>query len=228
MADKKKFAAFTSPRGIASFPRINGKPDDKFKKEGEWKTGLRLTQEQAKPLMAEMRAEAQKAYDEQKAKFLKQIADDPKSKKKITAAIEEMELAKPSFKEVDEEASDDIVFNFHMPASGERQDKTRWTAQPKVFGPDGKPLGNEVKIGGGSEIQVRYELRPYYNPATKKAGVSLRLVAVMVHKIREWQASAESFGFDMSEAADAGSTDTENPFTSPADADSTDTKEDDF
>jgi hypothetical protein len=173
---------FKTPIGEAVYPRIIGKPDTKFKSDGEWKTGLRLDIESAQPLM--------KALDAELPKSVAAANADPKNNGK---------KFKPGAKPYTIEDNGDVLFNFKMNATGkDGKSGETYTRKPAVFGPDGLPMAQNTNVGGGSKIQVAYTVG--YTVFGNKAFVKLAPKAVMIHELVEYGGTAASYGFDVSES----------------------------
>lgn len=210
-----------SPLGEAVFPRINGKPDTKFDKDGRWKTGLRLSSNDAETVAL------MKTLDEEHKKSLAAANADPKMKGK------KFKLGSKPY--TVEKETDTVLFNFSMAAKYEdKKTKEVKDMRPAVFGPDGKPLGADVRVGGGSKIQVAYGIG-YTLKSDKELGnrayVKLYLNAVMIHELVEFGGNAASYGFDVSAAAEAASEDedeTNEDTDSTDDSDDTGASADDF
>ncbi len=200
MADAAKRAkrpVYTSPKGIARYPRLD-KPDTKFNADGDYKVDLVLATDSAEAvaLMAKIDAGIAASFEyakkENKGKKVKQ--------------------ADPPYGVVTEKVKDEVIetdktkFSFKLKAVG-RNKKTgeSWTCRPVVFDARGQVLDvSKIKLGGGSEIKVAYEMNPYFMAATSSAGVSLRLKAVQVLKLVEWQSNqdASAFGFGQEDGYD--------------------------
>lgn len=151
------------------------------------------------------------------AKSVEEAKKEPKNKGK------KIKPADAPYK-TDEEAGT-ITFNFKQKAKGKTKQGEEFTQQPALFDAQGHPLKAGVKIGGGSEIKVSFEVVPFYT-ALVGAGVSLRMKAVQILKLQEYQSgNASSYGFeaeagfDSSEAPageDASSKGTESDDEAPA------------
>ena len=73
---KTKKPTFTTPAGIAQYPWLNN-PDTQFDHAGQYKVNLRLTQEDAKPLLAEVQKAANDAFgDKAKTASLPIVKDE--------------------------------------------------------------------------------------------------------------------------------------------------------
>jgi len=185
MADEKKqkFIRTTTPKGRASYPWLN-KPDTKFDADGVFKCNLVVPAKEAKALMKQIDAEADKALAAAQA-------DNPKAKKSIKAG------EKPYYPETDDDGEEtgNIVFKTKQRAKittkkGEVIEKTI-----PLFDAAGKKVS--ANVGGGSVLKLNVELAHYYMAAQKSAGVTLRLQAAQILDLVEFGAggSAESYGF---------------------------------
>jgi len=76
MATTKRptFVKGFSPAGIAVFPNLN-KPDTKFKADGEYKVKLRVTEDEAQPLIDKVAALAAKHLEDTRADLTAQLAE---------------------------------------------------------------------------------------------------------------------------------------------------------
>lgn len=182
---RKKLESGTTPRGLFRYPRLDS-PDTKFNAAGVYKVDLVLPAELAQPLIKKidtaMAASFADAKAENKGKKIK-MSDAPY--KAVT-------------NDKDEETGE-IKFSFKMTASGEYKTGAKkgekWTARPQMFDAKAQPL-KDVKVGGGTEGRVSYEIMPFYT-ALVGAGVSLRLKAVQILKLVEYgNKDAKSYGFD--------------------------------
>lgn len=177
----KKFQA--TPRGTLVYPRVNGQPDTKFDEAGIYKTGLRISADKAAPLVEIIDNAMQAAFKEAQ----KEAGSPMKAKK--------LKLADAPYSE---EENGDIVFNFKMKHKITPKGKEAFTQKPAVVGADLTPIADTVRIGGGSEGKVSYDIRPY--TLKNEVGVSLRLIGVQVLKLVEYSGrSAESMGFSAEE-----------------------------
>ena len=182
--EKKKLQQYNTPKGIAKWATL-GKPDTKYKKEGEYRVTLLLTPQEAKPIQELI----DKGIEEAKAMW----KADPKLKGK---KIKEADV--PYGMDLDKEGNETgkVKFTFKAKASGTRKDGTAWTFRPMVFDAKGGKVPSNVSIFGGSIVRVSYEIYPWATVAAG-AGVSLRMKAVQVIELKtlgERDASAYGFG----------------------------------
>ena len=197
-----------SPKGVAVYPRINGKPDTQFDEGGVWKTGLRTT------LNAETR-EYLKMLDAELVKSVAAASADPKNKgKKFNPGHSPYTI---------EEDTNTVLFNYKKTAQfTDKKTGEVKTTSVAIFGPDGKPLTSNVLIGAGSRIAVAHGIK--HTTFGKQAFVKLTLNAVMIYDLVEYGGSAEGYGFQMEERE--ADEDEENEETS-ASEDADDAAEDD-
>jgi hypothetical protein len=165
----------TTPIGTAVYPHLN-EPDTKFEDDGVYTTQLRLTAEEAEPVIEKLESMYETEYD----KFCKE-----KKKPKLKQAD------RPWSEEYDDEGNETghYLFRFKMKA------KTRKGAElrPVLFDSKCQPLSEN--IGGGSKMKVSFEPHCWLVPALG-VGISLRLRGVQVLELIEYGgASAKSLGF---------------------------------
>ncbi len=168
---------WTTPKGRAVYPRINGKPDTRFNEDGEWRLRLLLSAEDAADLIQKLDAE----HTESLASAKK---EEPKKKwKKGT----------PPYK-VQEDGN--VEFSFVMNA--QRTDKKTnsiVSMRPALFGADGKPLPDKYPlIGGGSVVRVSFT--PAHTTFQSSAHVKLYLNAVQIIELVEYQSDGSRYGFE--------------------------------
>ena len=205
MADRPKAVQHLTPAGIARYPRLTT-PDTKFKKEfGEYKITLLLDAEKAEPLTDLVDKAMTESFKEAVA-----AEKDLKKKKAIKPAAD-----KPYKNVTDDEGNEtgQVQFNFKMGAGGiSAKTKLPWSRRPNLFDSKGKPLDpTKANIGGGSLVKVAFELFPFYTPLVG-AGVSLRLTAVQVLKLVEYNGrDAKSFGFGEEEGGYEASEESTTP-----------------
>lgn len=192
MSEKQRNPQFITPKGVAIFPWLR-KPDTKYKAEGEYRLKLRLSEEDAAPLIAKL----QPVLDT----FVDSIRKNPKRKGK------KLNVREFYAKCVDGEGNEtgDVEFNFKRLASGvSKKNGEPWTAKVDLFGADKRALPAGVDVWGGSLVKVSFEAGTYDKPATG-IGLSFRLKAVQVIKLVEGgQRDAQAYGFgDESDDDDA-------------------------
>jgi hypothetical protein len=153
-----------SPKGVASYPRLN-EPDTKFKPEGEYSVNLLVSPEEAKEFAAKVKDIVKNYYKEQCALLKKK----------------ELKLAElPIKKDTDKEGNDTgkVRIKFALAAKVKsRKSGKEWEQRPALFDSKNKPI--DERVGGGSTIRVAADVFPWYTPALG-VGCSLRCRAVQV------------------------------------------------
>jgi len=179
----------TTPTGIAHYPYIS-KPDEGHQySDGKFKVDLSIPEEQAEPLIKQIKEFLVEGMKAEKAKGKKQLKQAPL----------------PFKKEIDKETGEptgNIIFKF----------KSQY--KPHVFDAK-KKLMVDHNIWGGSELKVNGLLYYYSSPAIG-SGISMRLKAVQVIQyVQGTSDGADSFdfeeeeGFVFTESEDAESSSTE-------------------
>ena len=148
----------TSPEGIAEFPYLS-EPDTVFNPEGLYNTKLVCKLSES--------SKVKKAIDDLIALEVKKQHDDNPNK--------QIKKAPLPYQVRDEE----IVFNFKMNASGVRKkDGKAFTQKPNIVNADMSPFNEDIKIWGGSKLQITFE--PYSWNMPIGIGCTLRLKTVQV------------------------------------------------
>jgi len=181
MAEKE--VRYKTPAGIAHYPWLN-KPDE-YKGKKHWKTGLILKTDS--PECGELKdlidGLVEEAFDAETASLKKK--DRAEARKHFPYEILEDD---------NEDPTGEVRFDFKRTA--EYMDKKTGEAKPiyiNFFNKAGKfvkmaEVTDKIgKIGGGSTIQCEFESFPFYNAASGKAGISMRLTGVRVIEIREFE-----------------------------------------
>lgn len=184
-----KALTLTTPAGIAVWPHLN-KPDTKFNPDGDYRTGLRLTAEDAAPVLAKIQA----IMDEGYATACKE-KKNPKLKKADLPIKEEMDD--------DGNPTGNVVLNFKLKSKIKAKDGTIIEKKPGIFDAKGKVIAiDKTPIWGGSRIKVAFEAFAFYVPALG-AGVSLRLKGVQVLELVSGGQTAEAMGFGKEDGYEA-------------------------
>lgn len=185
-----------SPKGIAVFPWLN-KPDTKWKPEGEYKVTLRIGGEEGEAFKAAIDARAAKALEEAKRELIEAAKGDGKKLGAAKRAIEEMKVLSPVKPAYDDEGHETGEYEFSFKTKATVTDRKSGSSMPKklpLFDAKRNPMTDNV--WGGSVLKVAFEYMPYYNPATKQVGVSLRMSAVQVIElVSSGGGNAQNFGF---------------------------------
>lgn len=209
MAEKKApLIKVMTKKGIARFPSLT-KADTKFNPDGEYKTGVVLSQEDAQPIIDKATAEAEKILAETK-EALQESVKTLKGEKLVKAkkALAELAMGDMPFKPVyddDGNETGDVVLNFKMKAQRKDKEGKVIKMKPKLFDAGGKEIKGAIEIWGGSLIKVSGSLNPFYIPGTNTCGVGFRLAAVQVIELRSGgSGDASSYGFGKEEGYEAG------------------------
>lgn len=206
-----------TPRAPAIWPNLNT-PDTKHNAEGVYdcKQELRLDD----PLVQKIKAKAMELAQAEFDKLREQFADDPKvffdedaynakvaelkgsGKKALAEKLKLISLQEPMPPEFDDEGDETgtCILKAKRKASGVYKSgpKTgqRWTAKPNIFNASGAKLNNPPQIGGGSEVKMSIELKPYYVAGTGQVGCSFNLEAVQLLTLVQFgQRDASGYGF---------------------------------
>jgi hypothetical protein len=185
-------------KGTFVYPRLNT-PDTKFKDEGEYQVRLRVSAEEAAPVIEKVDALATEIFEATKASIEEEIAAATKAKKPLGKLKEKLAKLKYTDKcykpALDDDGNEtgEIEFNFKMTASGvSKKNGKPWTRAPQVFDGKGKELKGKAipSIWGGTIGRVD----GFYNPfcTAVGAGVSLRLEAVQIIKLQSGSGSASA------------------------------------
>jgi hypothetical protein len=196
--DKQKYVRTTTPKGKANYPWLN-KPDTKFNPDGEFKCNLIVPAKQAKAFIKLIDEEAEKAIAEAKENIIRK-ATKANAKKAKAEADKIKEGDKPYTEEVDEdgEPTGNIIFKTKQRAKIKTKKGDEFDKVIPIFDAEGTRI--QANVGGGSTLKLNVELAYYYVPASKIAGVSLRLQAAQVFELVEFGgSSADSFGFGTDE-----------------------------
>lgn len=181
MADIK----VNTPTGTAVFPALKN-PDTKFDELGQYKADLRLSMEEAKPLMM-------------------QLNDIHKRHTGKAANANENTMW---YKETDKETGEEtgaVVFKIRV-KNRMRRDGQKWDRRPALFDASLKPI--DVNPWGGTEMRVSMSV--YCWDAGGKKGVSLQPQAIQIINLVEGSAASgagfgfeATSGFEMSDAYEA-------------------------
>lgn len=204
MADKKaKATRYTSPKGSFVYPYLV-KPDfgqGQFtNSKGIFKVNLRLTHEEAEPLLKIL----QPIYDQAIADGVESFGKLKVEARKKLKELTETPLFDIVYDQTTEEETGEIVFKFSTSASGTNQKGEAWTRTIPLFDSKGKPFKPSM-VGAGTIGKVSFEVSPYFIPATGVAGVKLYLVGAQVIELSEGSSggSAASYGFGAEEGYEA-------------------------
>ena len=178
-------AILITPTGRANYCWLN-RPDTTFNPEGTYQTNLILSKVEAKGICKDIK----KAYDDS------QIEHKKKNKKNLKAKL-------PYFENED----GDIEIKFSQKAVIHNK-KTGESFKKKVAILDSKRKPCRANIGRDTEMKVAFEPKSYYHPQNG-AGVTLRLKAVQIIKLVEYDA-ADEYAFEDEEGGFEGNNDEED------------------
>lgn len=194
----KKKTLITTPRGIASWPRLNS-PDTKFDPRGKYSAKLRMRADD--PQVQAFVAQLTDIRDT----FLAETVEELKANKKAALALE-LKAGEVIKVERDQETGEEtgyLIFMGSMYASGERKDGSAWTQKPAIFSAKGPKLNNPPVISGGSELKLSVEVEPFVNQTSKQVVLSVRLKGVQILKLSTGgERSFSDLGFGVEEGDD--------------------------
>jgi len=155
-------------------------PDTKFNPDGVYSVDLLKPQLEAAKLSDYLESLVNERLEEE-------VKSNPKLQGKLSTHL-------PFEEDTDQEGNEtgDIKFKFKLDAVGKRRDGTTYTQNPIVVDAKLTPMDGSVLIGNGSTINVSFEPRTYYIPATKMVGVKLHLRGVQVLDLVEYGNGAAS------------------------------------
>lgn len=185
---KSNSTKITTPFGVVKWANLN-KPSAKFVAEGEY--DVTLVFKASDPAVQKMVATIQAAAE---AGRKAEAEADPKKAKMIMTYNLTPDI-QPDRDEEGNEIEDTVVLKAKQKASGTRTDGSAWTATVDLFDSKGKEIPKTVAIGRGSILRASIDLRPYAMPATKSAGVSVKLLGVQVKELKSFARGAEGHGF---------------------------------
>lgn len=170
-------------KGTAKFCHLN-EPNKRFEPEyGAYSCDVIIDEDQAKLLKDQIRP----LYEQE----LQAVKEDNPTKKKIS----ERDLP------LEEQEDGTWLAKVKLKAGGRRKDGTEYHLSIALYDAQGKPLPEDVKVWGGSKVNVAFRPKFYY-VASIGFGVSLELQAVQVIELNNGGVSniaAESFGFTSEE-----------------------------
>jgi hypothetical protein len=168
-------------KGTAKYAHLN-EPNKRFEPEfGTYSCDLVIDKDQAEMLKNTLRP----LYEEE----LKQVQEENQGKK-----IEQKEFP------IKEEEGGFLVKS-KLKAGGRRRDGSEYSLSIALFDSQGKPLPEDVKVWGGSKVNLAFRPRFWYT-AMAGFGVSFDLQAVQVLELQNGGVSgvaADAFGFTSEE-----------------------------
>jgi len=205
MAEKRDSIKFTTPRGVAIWPKLQT-PDTKFKAEGQYTCKLRID-----GLPDDVMEKLMEMRDRKTAEFIEGIKNksivpkwNPKERQAKLDSLKVHDIVSPEL-DAEGEETGCITINAKMTATGvSKKDGKAWKREPKVFDANGDKIYPLPSIFGGSVLKLAVEAMAYAVPGTKDAppsvGVTFYLEAVKILKlVSAGDRSADSFGFGEAE-----------------------------
>tara|TARA_R100000353_G_scaffold27510_5_gene23194 strand:+ start:5133 stop:5771 length:639 start_codon:yes stop_codon:yes gene_type:complete len=176
MAIKNEF--FTTKKGEAVYPHLS-RPDTKFDKDGHYKVNLKMSKEDAQPVI-----------DLINDLHNRNVEELSKTKKNVKIA------PMPYFDEEDDDGNPTgkVIIKF----------KSKAAYKPAIYDA-GKPpkLIKESDIWGGSELRVGGTAVPFHTAAIG-AGITIRIRAVQVIKYVEGGGGGDKYGFSAEDGGFVG------------------------
>lgn len=184
-----KNPSITTPKGTAIFPKLN-EPDKKFNPEGVYSLTLRLSDAEAKPLIAQLTKIHSEFYTEECKKMNKKALKQGAMPWKTATNWDkdtETRVEVPGF----------VDFSFKLKAKVTTKTGKSWEQRPALFDSRLQPLpADGDPVGGGSIVRVNAEVFAWYTPSLG-FGISLRPRGVQVIDLKTYgPKDATSFGFD--------------------------------
>jgi hypothetical protein len=126
---------------------------------------------------------------------------------KVATKKKKVKIADPPYKEEEDEEglpTGNIKFNIKMAAKYIKKEKDAVTGKervvkvtkntPVLYTAKGKPIPSGLQVGGGSTVKVNFLASPFYTDGFG-AGVSLKLKAVQVIDLKQYEVTFEGAGF---------------------------------
>lgn len=170
----------TSARGVAVYPALN-RPDTKFDELGQYKADVKLSAEDAAPLIAKIQAVAK----EHMGKVL------PKAKNSAFEAVLNDEG----------EETGEVLFKIRVKNKLRKSDGKLWDRRPLVIDAKKNDLPVAVAIWGGTTMRVQFEVYPW-NTGAKK-GISLQPIMVQVIDLVTGGGRGDADAFDEEDGYEA-------------------------
>lgn len=188
---------YVTPTGVANYPWLV-EPDTKFNPDGDYRVTMIFNEHT--PELDYILQDLQKMLDN----FYNEVISDPKNAK-VKSKIIKADI-------FDEDDEGNIIMKFKQKAKI-KSVKGTFDVKIAIFDSKGKPMKN-AKLGSGSEIKLCFSASPYYVPATRSCGLSLRPVAVQVIELKEWgdPQDMSSYGFKEQEGYEEQDGDYDPPF----------------
>ena len=177
---RTKHPQIVTPVGTAKYPKLNT-PDTKFNDQGEYSCDLIVTKEEAEVINTQL----QPLFD---AEYQSKLEETGKQKLKLSdSPVRE-----------DDDGSWIIKTKLKDVLAGTyKSGDPRPAKSVAIYDSQGKPLGKDIIVRGGSKVKLAFRPRFWFVPALG-FGMSLDLLACQVIELSDGSLSekaAESFGF---------------------------------
>ncbi|WP_349434221.1 hypothetical protein [Pararhizobium sp. A13] len=170
----------TSARGVAVYPALN-RPDTKFDELGQYKADVKLSAEDAAPLISKIQAVAK----EHMGKVM------PKAKNSCFEAVLNDEG----------EETGEVLFKIRVKNKLRKSDGKLWDRRPLIIDAKKNDLPVAVAIWGGTTMRVQFEVYPW-NTGAKK-GLSLQPIMVQVIDLVTGGGRGDANAFDEEDGYEA-------------------------
>ncbi len=197
---RPKRIRYTSPKGTFVFPKLNT-PDTKFNAKGVYSVKLKL--KKGEPETDRIVKLIEDAAQASLAASMKEYAGKKDAKGRAIVVAGPDSPVAPDMDKATGEETDSILILVKSNASFTGKDGKEVSLKPKLY--DAKGNETEVEVWGGTEGKVSFEIVPYYMKSTNRAGVSLRLSAVQILKLRSKgsDGNAAMYGFKAEDGYEA-------------------------
>jgi hypothetical protein len=160
---------YSTPPGTASWPKVVD-PDTTFDADGQW--NIKLVFDASDPKVKEMQ-KAIVAFNKTQPDYNKDSVAYPWG---------------PYKNEDKEVVEGKVAFSFKRKCLVKKDGKKEKNKPPNIIDADGE-VWHKCPMGGGSTVQVGYQMVPY--TGFGKVGISLRLQGVRVLELVEYKAEAD-------------------------------------
>jgi hypothetical protein len=201
MAKRERLPEITSPIAVFKWPKLSEPDygtDDYPKPDGEY--SVRLVFDKNDPEVVEFCKTIAPHWEAAMAQAKEEFAKLPVATRKKLKKPTPNNWVSPVYDADTEEETDEIEIKVSMKARIEVKKGPKagqvFEKQPAIFDAVGNPMIPPPSIWGGTTGRVRFQLSPYFIPATGACGLSLRLLGVQIQDlVSQPQQTAESMGF---------------------------------
>jgi hypothetical protein len=201
MSEKKKLESFTTPAGIAKYPRLN-KPETEVNGQAletpRFKVALVL--DESEPGVPEFKAKLEAEHAAAIAAADKKRKADPKRKNKPLSVNE-------TIKAHLDDNGDPIEGKFEIVAKTQAVTKDGTPKVMRMFDAKGKPT--KANVGGGSKLKLNISTQPH--DTNLGAGLSIYLNAVQILDLKQFSGGGDAKGFGFGEEEGYSADESEAP-----------------